>query len=341
MKINPTKIFFAACCLITLFCFVSASAQDTKPPEKANEPVLIPLTEEEKKLVPKDIIANQPDFTAAEAYFSARSVSGFSAASKVARKGKKYRVDTGFVVVITELNKPALRLNQNKTYEETVGTLKPFISATAPLNPTNLLGFADIAFTALGTVEVDGDKLLKIQAKSKEFEPEVFLYANLSKKNLITIIQILSPARSSIQRLHEISFEVPDELFDLSSYKSLPKYNWNKVKTAKVFFRGKLIEDALVFRHEDYIFIHVAEFDHFFVDLKKKIADTVVFQGLLVAKSGAYIWKTRDDEAISVGELDAVIEKDCEDCVKIQTGADFLTIPDPENKSQILVRVTW
>ncbi|HLM00200.1 MAG TPA: hypothetical protein VK400_04030 [Pyrinomonadaceae bacterium] len=339
MKINK-KIFFSAC-LITFFCFVFAGAQNGNPPEKSNEPVLNPLTEEEKKLVPKDIIANQPDFTAVESYFSARSISGFSAAGRVARKGKKYRYDTGFVVIISELNKPSLRLNQDKTYEETVGIVKPFISPTTPLNPTNLLGFTDISFTALGTVAVDGDKLLKIQAKSKEFDQEVFLYANLNKKNLITIIQILSPQRSSIQRLQEISFEVPDRLFDISGYRALPKYSWNKVKTAKVFFRGKLVEDALVFRREDYIFIHVAQFEHFFIDLKKQIADTVVFQGLLVAKSGAYIWRTKDDEAISSGDLDGIIEKDCENCVKIQSGTNFLTIPDPDNKSQTLVKVTW
>ncbi|MDQ3800148.1 MAG: hypothetical protein M3384_11890 [Acidobacteriota bacterium] len=339
MKINK-RIFFSAC-LITFFCFVSASAQNGNPQEKSNEPVLNPLTEEEKKLSPRDIVANQPDFTAIESYFSARSVSGFSAAGKVARKGKKYRYDTGFVVVISEPNKPRLRLNQDKTYEEIAGIAKPFISATAPLNPTDLLGFADISFDALGTVMLDGEKLLKIQAKSKEFAQEVFIYANLNKKNLITIIQILSPQRSSIQRLHEISFEVPNTLFDVSGYRLLPKYNWSKVKTAKVFFKGKLIENALVFRHEDYVFVHVAEFEHFFIDLKKKIADTVVFQGLLVAKSGAYIWKTEEDEAISVGEPGDVIEKDCENCVQIQTGTNFLTIPDPENKSRTLVRVTW
>jgi hypothetical protein len=339
MKINK-KIFFSAC-LITFFCFTSVGAQNGNPQEKSNEPVLNPLTEEEKKLVPKDIIANQPDFTAVESYFSARSISGFSVAGKVARKGKKYRYDTGFVVVISELNKPLLRLNQDMTYEETVGIVKPFVSPTAPLNPTDLLGFTDISFDALGTIMLDGEKLLKIQAKSKEFAQEVFLYANLNKKNLITIIQIISPQRSGIQRLHEISFEVPDALFDISGYRLLPKYNWSKVKTAKVFFKGKLIEDALVFRHEDYIFVHVAEFEHFFIDLKKKIADTVVFQGLLVAKSGAYIWRTGEDEAISVGEPGGVIEKNCEDCVQIQTGTNFLTIPDPENKSQTLVRVTW
>jgi hypothetical protein len=337
---NSIRIFLTIY-LITICCAVFAYGQDGEQPKKSDEPVLVPLTEQEKKINPKSVVENQPDFTAVQTYFSAREISGFSTASKVARKGNKYRTDTGFVIIITEPNKPALRLNGNKTFEEEVGIRKPYVSPTSPLNPTDLLGFEDISFSSLGTIDLDGNKLLKIQAKSKEFDEEVFLYADLSKKNLITIVQILSPRRSSIQRLQEISFEVPKEFFNISGYKGLPKYNWNKVKTAKVFFNGKLVNDALVFRHENYIFIHVAEFEHFFVDLKKNIADTVVFQGLLVAKSGSYIWRTNEEEAISSGELDGYIEPDCDSCVKIKTESDSFIIPDPDNKSKILVKVTW
>lgn len=187
--------------LIMACCLSFAYGQNNEQPKKPNEPILVPLTDEEKKLDPRSMVENQPDFMAVESYFSARDISGFSAASKVARKGSKYRTDTGFVVVITELNKPTIRLNGNKTYEEVVGIRKPYVNATIPLNPTELLGFSDISFTALGTIEVNGNKLLKIQAKSKEFNQEIFLYADLGKKNLFTIIQIIGSQRSSIQRL--------------------------------------------------------------------------------------------------------------------------------------------
>lgn len=325
---------------ICLFCLIISCALFGYG-QNVEQPVLAPLTDSEKKINPKDIISNQPDFTANEIYFSARDVSGFSAVSKVARKGNKYRTDTGFVVVITEPKKPTLRLNQDKTYEEGVGVRRSFVSPTVPLNPTDLLDFEDISFSALGTIEVDGNKLLKIQAKSKEFEEEVFLYADSGKKNLVTIIQILSPRRSSIQRLQEISFEVSDNLFSISGYKSLPKYKWSKVKTAKVISEGKSVDKALVFRHEDYIFIHVGEFEHFFVDLKKKVADTVVFQGLLVSKTGSYVWRTAEDEAISSGELADYIKSDCDSCVKIESQSNSLTIPDPDNKDKILVKIIW
>lgn len=327
--------------LLTIFSLSFAYGQNTGQPTNSNEPVVVPLTDEEKKLNPKSIVENQPDFTAVQEYFSARDISGFSGANKVARKGNKYRTDTGYVVVISELNKSSIRLNTDKTYEEVVGIRKPLVSATIPLIPTDLLGFSDISFAALGTIQIDNNKLLKIQAKSKEFDQEIFLYADLSKKNLFTIIQILSPKRSSIQRLNNISFEVADTLFDISSYRPLPKYQWNKIETATVFFRKDLTKEALVFRHKNYIFIHIAEFDHFFIDLDKKIADTVVFQGLLVAKDGSYIWRTNEKEAISVGEPSNIIKKDCDSCVKIKSDSSSIILLDPDNKAKVLLKIKW
>ena len=68
-------------CLMLVCCSVFTYAQKSEQTNTSNEPVLIPLTEEQKKINPKDIIANQPDFSADEAYFSARAISGFSSGS--------------------------------------------------------------------------------------------------------------------------------------------------------------------------------------------------------------------------------------------------------------------
>lgn len=336
---NAKTIIFVICLII--LPAVYAAAQVKEAVDKPKEPVLVPLTDEEKKLDPRKIVAGQPDFTAIENYFSASDISGFSASSKIARRGNQYRTDTGFVAVISELGKSDLRLNQDKTYEVTVGVRRPFVSATISLNPTDLLGFKDISLTALGTIEIDGIRLLKIQAKSAEFMQEVYLYADMSRKNLITIVQILGEKRRSLQRLVEISFDVPKELFETNGYRELPKFNWSKVKTAKVHLNGKPVEDALVFRHADYLFIHAGEFDHFFVDLKKKIADTVVFRGLLVAPDGSYIWATKEEEAISVGDLENYVKPDCDTCSKIQVEPNSVSVPDPEKKSKILLKITW
>lgn len=333
--ISCQKKFFQVFVLI-MFCSSFFYGQNA-----SNEPALIPLTEDEKKVDPKSVVENQPDFTAIESYFSARDISGFSSSSKVARKGNKYRTDTGFVVVITELNKPNLRLNQDKTLEEGVGNRKSFVSATSPLNPTDLLGFADISFASLGTIDIDKNKLLKIQAKSKEFNQEVFLYADLGKKNLITIVQILGSNRSSIQRLNEISFDVPNQLFDISEYKSKPKFNWTKIKTAKIVYRGENVKDGVAFRHGKYIFIHAGEFDHMLIDVDKKTALTVVYRGLLLSKEGYLIWQTKDEEAVSIGNTEDYFSGENEYSVKIDVTSNSVTIPDRENKNKVLAKITW
>jgi hypothetical protein len=335
---KTARHYFATFCFICL-AILAADAQQA-PPDPA-EPVLRPLTEDEKRLVPRDIVANQPDFTATEGYFSAREISGFSGASKIARKGRRYRVDTGMVVVITEPGKPMLRLSPSKTYEEGVAPFHPRVSPTSPLNPTDLLLLKGITFTALGTIELDGNKLMKIQAKSEEFDQEVFLYSDLGRRNLITIVQVQSPRRSGTQRLRDISFDVPAELFDISGYRALPKFNWKKVETAKVTYRGKVVPGGLVFRHGDYLFVHAGEFDHIFIDLRTKTAATVVYRGMLLSKEGYPVWQTKETEAVSVGVLENVIDKGSDWFVRIEATANSVTVPDSRKKSETLLTLEW
>ena len=324
--------------------FVLLTAPTTpaqKSTDEPTEPPLLQLNQAEKQIDLRKLIAGQPDFTAIENYFSARAISGFSLSNKVARKGRQYRVDTSIVVAITELNKPVLRLNGNRTYEEGVGSHQAFVSATSPLNPTDLLGFDDITFSAVGAIEHNGARLLKIRATSKGFDQEVFLYADPAKKNLITIVQIIGKERSSVQRFEQVSFSVPDSLFDISGYKAVPKFDWKKIPNAKVTLKGVPVEGGLVYRHADYLFVHAAEFDHFFVDLKSQSAMTVVFQGLLVAKDGRYVWRTNENEAVSIGELGQVIEKDTEYYVNVKTTANSVSVPYSAKKKQTILTVEW
>ena len=328
-------------CLVFGLGIVSVFGQITKPNEQPKEPELIPLTTEESKIDLKNLLASQPDYAAKQNFFFSEGFGGFGASNKIAKKGNKYRTDTGFVVVISELNKPTLRLNSDKTYEESVGVRKPYVTPSSPLNPTDLLGFGDISLSALGTVTVDGNKLLKIQAKSKEFKEDVFLYVDFSRKSLITIIQVLGLRQGSIGRLQDISFDVPNELFDLSDYRAVPKFMWKRVKTAKVVYKGKLVSDAQVFRYDDFIFVHVEEFEDMLINLKTSTALTVVFQGELVSKDGSYIWRTDEDEAISIGEPGLYFKNPCKDCVKIRSDLNSTTIPDPEHKSRTLLKLNW
>jgi hypothetical protein len=331
-----------ACGLGLLFVLLTApTIPAQKGTDAPTEPPLLQLNDAEKQIDLRKLIAGQPDFTAIENYFSARAISGFSLSNKVARKGRQYRVDTSVVVAITELSKPVLRLNGNRTYEEGVGAHHAFVSATSPLNPTDLLGFDDITFSAVGAIELNGARLIKIRATSKGFDQEVFLYADPSKKNLITIVQIIGNERRSVQRFEQVSFSVPDSLFDISAYKAVPKFDWKKVPNAKVTLKGVLVEDGRVYRHADYLFVHAAEFNHFFIDLKNQSAETVFFQGLLVAKDGQYVWRTSENEAISIGELDNMIKKDSENYVNVKTTPNSVSVPYSSKKKQTLLTVEW
>jgi len=329
--------FWGSILLIVLTMNSTMSAQKDPPAE----PPLLQLNAAEKLIDLRDLVSNQPDFTAVQNYSSARAISGFSLARKVAKKGKQYRVDTGVVVVITELNKPTLRLNGDGTYEEGVGAHRAFVSATSPLNPMDLVGFEDVAFTAVGAVELNGTRLLKIQAKSSGFDQEVFLYADPARKNLITIVQIIGKQRSSIQRLEEVSFTVSDSLFSITGYKALPKFDWIKVPNAKISLKGIPVNDGLVYRHADYLFVHAGEFKDFFIDLKGQSAVTVVFQGLLLAKDGRYIWSTDESEAVSIGELDKIITKDSDYFVTAKATANSVTLPSSPKKTDTILRVEW
>ncbi len=309
---------------------------------KREEPKLIALTLEEQKLDIKNVLANQPSYIATEGFFFDEGFGGFSTSRQIAGKNNRNRIDTGFVTVISEPNKPDIRLYKNKTYEIETGVRKVFVTPSAGINPVDLLSFDDITFNALGAIVIDGHKCLKIEAKSNSFSPKVFLYVAEDLKNLVMATQIISERQSSIQKLVKISFDVTDDFFNIpADYKELSKYKWDKVKTANVYYKGNLVKNALVFRHENYLFIHVAEFEHFYIDLNKKIADTVVFQGLLVANNGAYIWRTNENEAISVGELEDNIKAECDSCVKIKDDKNSLDIPNPKNTAKTLVKITW
>ena len=335
------KRIFACINVLAVAVALATTCMGQAPAGNRSEPVLLPLNDAERKIDLRALLAGQPDFAATENYFSAREISGFSLSTKVARKGKQYRLDTGVATVISELHRPSLRLNGDQTYDEDVGNHEPYVSATSPLNPTDLLGFDDIQLSAVGAVDVDGSRLLKIQAKSTSFQQEVFLYADLSRKNLITIVEVIGSERRGIQRLVDVSFDVPASLFDLTGYKARPKFTWKKVETAKVTYRGSAVSDALVYRHGDYLFVHAGEFDHSFIDLRSKTAVTVVFRGMLLARDGNYIWRTKETEAISIGEPANVTKGESEYRVSVRTTPTSVTVPDSRKKDKTLLHIEW
>lgn len=71
-----------------------------------------------------------------------------------------------------------------------------------------------------------------------------------------------------------------------------------KVDTAKVTYQGRLAKDAAVFRAPGgQLFIRVNDWTYL-VRPKEATVETA-FQGLLVTRSGEYVWQTKENEAHS------------------------------------------
>jgi hypothetical protein len=68
-------------------------------------------------------------------------------------------------------------------------------------------------------------------------------------KNLVIVAQIVGPKRSTLQRLGNISLDVPDSLVQIPpDYKSIAHDRWLKLENAKVTYGGKISKDFVVFR---------------------------------------------------------------------------------------------
>jgi hypothetical protein len=87
--------------------------------KKKDEEVLTPLTDEERALDPRNIVANQPDFVADLTFFYGEGFGGMSGGEHIARKGKRYREESQFWLFIGEEGKPAARVSTEvKAYDD-------------------------------------------------------------------------------------------------------------------------------------------------------------------------------------------------------------------------------
>src|SRR5262249_33502251 len=115
--------------------------------------------------------------------------------------------------------------------------------------------------------------------------------------------QSLGPRASMIERLNSVSPQVPDGTLDIpADYKPIEHVRWTKVGSAKVMYGVKPSKDYCVFRApggELLIRIGDASYDWTYLYRPDKKTVEIAFQGLLVNRSGEYIWKTADSEAFS------------------------------------------
>lgn len=267
--------------------------------KRAKEEILTPLTAAERSLDPREVIRNQPDFVADLTYFVNEGFGGHGGAQRLARKGNRYRQESEFWIFVGELGKPSARLfPQAKSYDD----FEPSRGGSAnspPINPQELAKEDGVTFRALGTRVIDGHNCLKIEATRKGKPEKFYFYAALDLRNLVVVAQIVGRERSMVQRLGNISLEVPDELVQIPpDYKPIEHDRWVKVEDAKVTYGGKAAKDAVVFRAPGgQLFMRINDWTY----LVRPNEGTVegVFQGLLVTRSGEFVWETKETEGFS------------------------------------------
>ncbi|MEA2205748.1 MAG: hypothetical protein QOE77_2524 [Blastocatellia bacterium] len=282
--------------LVTLFVIALTCVSDA---HGQSAEVLTPLTAEERALNPRDVILNQPDFVADLDFFVGEGFGGYGGAERLARKGNRYREESQFWIFIGELEKPSARLfPEDKTYNGFESARGGSADRT-PINPRVLALENDVSFTALGTRVIDGHNCLKIEAMRKGKPEKFFFYAARDLQNLVIVVQLVEPKRTTQQRLSNISLEVPNSLVEIpSDYKSIEHDRWIKIETAKVTYQGRIAEDASVFRAPGgQLFIRVHDWTYLVRPREATVEGT--FQGLLVTRSGEYVWRTKEREAYS------------------------------------------
>jgi hypothetical protein len=272
--------------------------------EKNSQEVVSPLTDEERALDPHDLILNQPDFVADLTFFRAERFGGGGGSERVARKGNRYRQESQFWIFVGESDKPAARLfPQAKTYDDLEPPRYESANSSEPFNPKTLALEATVTYKVLGTVMIDGHRCIKIEATRQEKPKKIQLYAARDLRNLFIVAQVLDPPRRFVQRLSNVSLEVPDALVEIPrDYKPIEHDRWTKVETAKVAYKGKPSKDYGVFRSpggEMFVWVNDAPYPwHYLVRPQEATVETA-FQGLLVTRSGKYVWQTNETEAFS------------------------------------------
>lgn len=280
------------------FTFSNAPPAPVQQNTKEQE-TLSPLTEEERLLDARDLLLNQPDFMADLSYFVAHRVSGHGFSQKVVRKGNRYREESEFWIFVGELGKPAARLfPKTKVYDNYVpphggSPYDPPIDVPAVARETN------VTFKALGTVAIDGHHCMKIEARRKTTQDMYYFYLARDLKNLAIVTQLTQPNRNTIQKLTNISLEVPDSLVHIPpDYKSVEHDRWTKLENAIVTYKGQPAKDFTVFRSPGgHLFIRVDDWTYL-VRPKEATVETA-FQGLLVTRTGQFVWETEEKEGFS------------------------------------------
>ncbi len=313
--------------------------------KREEPPPLVPLTEAERTLDLRSLIANQPDFTADEQFFASESRGGFGGAEKVARKGDSYRIDNGLYVFIYQRGKPGIRMGRgSKVYDPLFAKQDDSIVPWASVSPLALAQLANAKLTALGAQIIDKHRCLKVEANKPSLEYKVILYLAGDLNYLAIAIQVVGENRGSIQTLHNISLSVPASLFDLSDYQPMPLRKWDRITRVRVFLGGKELSDPTLFRAptgEMFLAVRGPVMTDTYILRPKEGTAEVAFQGEIKTEEGEYAWATRANVGFSGPDTPKEHRLySCREtnCPKVEVGPDYFIFPDGSKR---MIRVTW
>jgi hypothetical protein len=111
----------------------------------------------------RQILLNQPDYTANHQFDFIEPKGGIGAASKVAKVGRRLRGDDGDRILITEPGKPTIRIYPKRR----VFSLSPADAGKKTdfaVTPEELAKRTDVTLRILGTDNIDGYECRKIEA---------------------------------------------------------------------------------------------------------------------------------------------------------------------------------
>lgn len=287
--------------------FQAKIEKNSQKQEKEENEKLTSLTDEEKNLNFKELIANQPDFSADLSYFRSEAVSGGGGSERITRKGNRYRKESQFWIFLGETGKPSVRLEpETKTYNDLEPADDETLSYSRPFNPKTLADEANITFTPLGKITIDGYECIKVQAQRKGENREkekISLYLAKDLKYLNIVAQVQNLPFSFGQKLTNISLNVADSLVQIPpNYKPIERDIWKKVENVKVKYQGKYSKDFGVFRSptgELFVWVNDAKYPWHYLIRPVQLTAETAYQGMLVTRNGKFIWETTEKEALS------------------------------------------
>jgi hypothetical protein len=178
----------------------------------------------------RQILANQPDYTAMQRFLFSEGFGGFGANSKVAKMGNRQVEVTDNTVFINEPGKPTIKVfPKRKEYSELPLEKNDDFS----VSPEEIAKRSDVVFKSLGTETVGRYMCLKIEASYKDEKLKemkfVFWAAPQLKNLVIKSAMSLGERVKFLTLLENVSLGVNEKLFRIPpGYKKVIEPDYTK-----------------------------------------------------------------------------------------------------------------